>query len=242
MKILILSCNTGEGHHSAAKAIMDAAEARQIECELANPIAFKNEHAKRLVDAAYNNMIKRTPKLFGAVYKLGGMYDKTSLTSPVYYSTSLCAKALNKHIEDNNFDAVICTHLFGMEAMTAIRKRGLNSIPCYGVMTDYTCIPFFSETVLDGYIIPHADLTDEMVGKGIQRERIYPLGIPAGRKFSNHIGRSAARERLNIPDGYRVYLIMSGGVGCGNISTLCDEVLSTDDGEYIAYVLAGKNE
>ena len=71
MKILILSCNTGEGHHSAAKAIAEAAEKRGIEWELANPIAFKNERARKIVDTSYNNMIKKTPKLFGAVYRLG---------------------------------------------------------------------------------------------------------------------------------------------------------------------------
>ena len=136
MKLLILSCNTGEGHHSAARAIVEAAEKRGIECELANPIAFKNERARRIVDASYNNLIKKSPKLFGAVYKLGGMYEKTPLASPVYHTNALCAKPLNEHIQAKGFDAVICTHLFGMEAMTAIRRRGMNDIPCYGVMTE----------------------------------------------------------------------------------------------------------
>ncbi len=242
MKILILSCNTGEGHHSAAKAIAEAAEKRGIEWELANPIAFKNERARKIVDASYNNMIKKTPKLFGAVYRLGTMYDRTSLTSPVYYTTSLCAKPLNDYIRAKGFDAVICTHLFGMEAMTAIRRRKMNDIPVYGVMTDYTSIPFFGETELDGYIIPHGELAAETADKGVPADKIYPFGIPVAGKFSNRIGRDAARELLKAPKDRRVYLIMSGGVGCGGISDLCDELIRADDGEYLACVMAGKNE
>ena len=80
--------------------------------------------------------------------------------SPVYYANSKYAPGLREYIEGKGFDAVVSTHLFPMEALTAIRKKGGFNIPCYGVLTDYTCIPFFGETKLDGYFIPHEELRD----------------------------------------------------------------------------------
>ena len=48
------------------------------------------------------------------------------MISPVYFANGLYAKALEEYLNQEQFDAVICTHLFGMEAMTAIRKRHYN--------------------------------------------------------------------------------------------------------------------
>lgn len=59
-----------------------------------------------------------------------------------------------------------------METLTAIRKSGDFTVPCYGVLTDYTCIPFLAETDLDGYFIAHEDLRAELVEKGIPSDRI----------------------------------------------------------------------
>lgn len=40
MKILILSCNTGEGHHSAALAIKEVLDKRGLENEITDPVSF----------------------------------------------------------------------------------------------------------------------------------------------------------------------------------------------------------
>ena len=34
MRVLFLSCNTGEGHNSTAKAIISVLEARGVECRI----------------------------------------------------------------------------------------------------------------------------------------------------------------------------------------------------------------
>lgn len=49
MKILILSCDTGQGHNSAARAVEEAAGRRSIPCCLANPLSFggKNRAGSR---------------------------------------------------------------------------------------------------------------------------------------------------------------------------------------------------
>lgn len=241
MKILFLSCSTGEGHNSAARAIMEAAARRAIDCELADPVAFGSEKATKVVAVCYNGMIRRVPQLFGAVYKVGDLFERTGIPSPVYFANALYAKALGDYIVKGGFDAVICTHLYGMEAMTAVRRQPGGAVPCYGVLTDYTCIPFFAETALDGYFIPHEDLRQELEGKGIPPQRICATGIPVGERFSNRIGRKAARNYLMIPEDRRVYLVMSGGIGVSGLGELCDALSRAESGAYTAYVLTGRN-
>lgn len=241
-KLLILSCSTGEGHNSAAKALAEAAERAGICADIADPVAFGGERAKALVASCYNNMIKRSPALFGAVYQAGRAYSATGVKSPVYLANKLYSKALSDYIIGGGYRAVICTHLYGMEAVTAAYRKKMLDIPSYGVLTDYTCIPFIPETSLTAYFSPHPDLTGELVKKGIPEKLIFPLGIPVSGKFRPSLSRAQARERLGIPESGKMYLIMSGGVGCGNLSALCDVLFGCGGADFTAYVIAGRNE
>ncbi|MDY3862245.1 MAG: glycosyltransferase [Ruminococcus sp.] len=242
MKILLLSCSTGEGHNSAAKAIGEAAKRRKIEYVIADPVAFASEKAKNVVSSAYNNMIKHTPKMFGAVYKIGDLFERTGVKSPIYFANASYAENLDKYIRSGGFDAVICTHLFGMESMTAVRHKKNNPVPCYGVLTDYTCIPFFAEPSIDGYFIPHKDLTAELAGKGFDKSSLYPTGIPVSSRFTSHIGKEKARTLLGISGEKKVIMIMSGGVGCEKIKELCSEFLKIKDENLLIYFFTGRNE
>ena len=43
MKVLLLSCNTGEGHHSAALAVEAELQSRNIPCQLVDPMSFASD-------------------------------------------------------------------------------------------------------------------------------------------------------------------------------------------------------
>ena len=73
------------------------------------------------------------------------------------------------YIDRHDFDIVLTPHLYPAETMTYMKKKNLLHIPAVAVGTDYTCIPFWEETNLDYYVIPHEDLFPEYVKL---RERI----------------------------------------------------------------------
>ena len=51
MKILILSCGTGEGHNSAARAVEENLLKRNIFCEVKDVVSFRSEKAQKKVSA-----------------------------------------------------------------------------------------------------------------------------------------------------------------------------------------------
>ena len=59
-----------------------------------------------------------------------------------------------------------------------MKKKGMLQIPAAAIGTDYTCIPFWEETDLDAYFLPHEDCVSEYVHRGIPADRLYPYGIP----------------------------------------------------------------
>lgn len=240
--VLILTCSTGEGHNSAARALQSALFAAGIASEIADPVSFQSERMQHAVSSLYNNMIKKTPAVFGAIYKLGDLYSSTNLPSPVYWANAQYAQALQKYIITKAFDAVVCTHLYGMEVMTAIREKGRFQIPCYGVLTDYVCIPFIEETHMDLYFASCDRARQDLIDKGIPPHKIVVSGIPVHERFINHPDKTAARAQLHISPDKKIFLVMTGGVGCENMIGLCDEMVKSLKSDAELYVLTGKNE
>ncbi|MDR7871628.1 MAG: glycosyltransferase [Tissierellaceae bacterium] len=241
MKILILSCNTGEGHNSAANALYKGFTNYGIECEIADTLLFSGKRNTKLVTTSFNSIIKRAPKVFGAAYEVSGMYSSTKMNSPIYYANTLYGKKLFRYIADKQFDTIICTHLFAMESMTYIRKKYPLNAKCYGVLTDYTCVPFLAETDINGYFVPHMDIKIECTNRGMPERKIFPTGIPVDPKFNKSIEKSRARELLGIPKDKKMYLIMTGGLGFGKVTKLCEILNSENSDEAYIYVLVGKN-
>ena len=241
MKVLILSCDTGEGHNSAAAAVAGALTRKGIENRVFDPLVLAGKYAERFVSGAYTTIMKKAPSAFNALYRAGDIYSSTGITSPVYHANARYAANLRAFIETNGYDRVVCTHLYPMETLTAIRKAGDFTVPCYGVLTDYTCIPFLAETDLDGYFIAHEDLRAELVEKGIPSDRIIVTGIPVDEKFAHHMEKAAARNYLAIPQNQDVFLVMSGGIGVGNAGAICDEILRRHSGAFTVYILVGRN-
>ena len=241
-KVLILTCSTGEGHNSAARAIASVLEKKGIPCETADPVAFQSDRMEHMVSALYNATIKKAPAVFGAVYKLGDIYCNAGLPSPVYWANAHYSAALKQYILDNGFTRVICTHLYGMEAMTALRKRDGFDVPCYGVMTDYTCIPFMDETSLTGFFTPTQETKYHLISKGMPEETLTVTGIPVDDSFRRLPPKEEARRMLEIPEDRKVCLVMTGGVGCEIMESLCARLMEQIRPEGLVIVMTGKNE
>ena len=241
MKFLLLSSNTGEGHNSAARAIAEVANRMGIEAEIAESLSIGKPNKRVLIPFWYNTTIRVAPLVFSAVYHVGNLYDRSKLPSPFRVAGSFSAKKLGDYIREKQFDAVICTHFFGMEACDALRRKGKLTVPTFGILTDYTVTPFFCDANLDRYFLPHEELIPAAIRRGLPAEKIRCEGIPVSEKFHHRIGKAAARQMLDIPQDRRVYLIGCGGAGAGNIMNLCREILKQDSGDSIILVLTGRN-
>ncbi len=242
MKTLILSCDTGNGHNSAASALAEALSDKGHECAIADVIGFRGKVQQKLVSSAYYSIVRRTPYLFGMIYKAGDLFSKTGVTSPIYYANTLYAHNLLDYIKENDYQCIICTHLYAMEAMTYIRKHLDAHIPSFAVLTDYTCVPFFSEVTADGYFVPTPEAKQECILRGIDEEKIYTLGIPVHKRFAARVSKEEARRQLDIPPQKTVYLVMTGGVGCKNMIALCKRLVKSAHGDFIVYAFSGKNK
>ena len=94
MKVLILSCNTGEGHNSAGKAIKEYIESHGDQAEFIDLMMLSGKKTSNAVGGLYVNVVKHCPHLFGLVYRLGRLISSAKRKSPVYFACARLGKTI----------------------------------------------------------------------------------------------------------------------------------------------------
>ncbi len=232
MKVLVLSCNTGGGHNACGKYIKSEFNLNHIECDFVDYFSILDGKLSKKIEKLYLKAVKGQGKIFKGVYKLGETYNKTSIKSPVYELNKLARNKLLEYIRKNNYDLVICPHLFPAMAITALKKDGYD-IKLINVATDYTNIPFWNETTPDYFVIPHQSLKEEFIKKGIPEKVLLPIGIPISTDFVTR--KSCLILKKDKPN----ILVTSGSMGFGNLKDLVKRLLNDIDAYVI--VICGNN-
>ena len=240
MKILILSCGTGGGHNSAALAVKEELDRRNIENEFKEYLEIVNKRVKDYVNGLYIRSTKRNGKVFKAAYKLGELYRKTKIKSPVYALNSFSKKKLYEYIKDNKFDYVVTTHLFAAQALTTVKKQF--NIHFVAIATDYVCIPFWEETNPDYFIIPSGELKKGFLERGIKEEKLIPLGIPVSANFSLEYDKENEKEELNLSKDKKYILILTGSMGFGNTIDILEKLEEKAENNIGFIVSCGNNK
>ena len=244
-KALILSCNTGQGHNTAARAILAELESRGIACEMQDALSFASQFISNAVCGIYNKATIRIPGVLGAGISTAKLTDKVfKKNSPCYVANLPYAAKLFRYIKENDFDTVIMPHVFPAEALTWAERRlpDKDVLRTCFVATDYCYPPFLSETELDLYFIPHEDLRESFVAAGVPREKIVVSGIPVAADFRAALTKEEARAQLGIPMDEKLLLVMTGSMGYGNTEELVAKLLEKLPPKTRVYVMGGNNE
>lgn len=241
MKVLILSCSTGQGHNSAAKAIYEWFCDNGVECEFKDAFSIVGDKAPVRASNIYSTIAGKAPYVFGGAYHIAGFISNTKVKSPVYAANMLWAGKVEQYIRENRFDVVLTSHLFVAQVLTHLKRKGRINVFAVGIMTDYTSSPFWEETELDRYMIPHGDLISEYVKRGLPAEKLIPTGIPVSNQYKRVYSKSEARTILRLPKNAYTILIMTGSMGFGHVEDLIDEILARLGENACIIVMSGNN-
>lgn len=244
MKVLILTCKTGQGHNSSATAIKQAFDHRGIECDIVDNVALMSKIGAKLMDDLFTGIYLHMPKFFDRGYSMSefkiGHFSSARLFAKVL---NMFSRGLRKHIAKNGYTHVITVHLLSAVMISEMNsKKPLRTHTSF-LSTDYTLLPFISGTALDMYFLPHRDLGKLFSEKGISEEKHRDTGIPVRSDFlCCDLTKSDARAALNIPNDAKVVFIMGGSMGCGPIEELVESIASIEDDKLRILVSCGTNK
>ena len=243
MKVIVLSCNTGEGHNTAGNAIIEGMHARGVEADMVNALALMGVKRSKLICGTYIKMVRKIPALFGFIYNLALLTSTHRFKSVLYYVNKPSQDKLYDYIVQNDYDTVVLPHLFLAETITSIRKnKAITNFKCYAIATDYTCIPFWEDLEMDGIVIGHKSQLGEMIERGLDPKLLAPLGIPVSAKFAKAYDKAETRAKLGLGGTELIYLIMTGSMGFGNVNAILTPLLAACGEKDKILVLGGRNE
>lgn len=220
-KVLLLSCNTGQGHNSCAQAVKEYFEGRNVQCEVLDSLDFISEGFGRFMSWGHSFMYRHIPGLF----RWGYGYSKAhpwvfKQNSGIYKILTAGAERLYSYITDKIFDTVICTHVFSAIILTHLQKRHRISARTAFVGTDYTFYPGMGACSLQKYFIASESLTYAYRNLGIPGKKVIASGIPVQQKFWKQTDKGEAKQMLGIDRKNKHLLMMCGSMGCGPMAKM----------------------
>lgn len=242
MKAMILSTHTGGGHDAAAAAIAEALEEAGVTCKVVDCVAFGGKWFSKAVSGVYVKTVQHAPDSFGRIYHLGEKISTPRWKSPVYLVNATYAHRMAKAVADFGADMVVCTHMFGGQSMTHLKRHGEYKGLLAMVMTDYTLSPFMEDIQADILFVSHKGVMQECLDKKIPPQTLVPLGIPVSLKCCPCTDKRAAKRAAGLDENRRQVLLVGGSMGAGSLPDTMRAVLDGMGESDCLTVVCGSNE
>lgn len=214
--VLLLSCSTGQGHNSCAKAIKEYFELQNVACEIRDSFDFLSERFAKFISWGHSFVYRYIPGLFRWGYQYSekhpGIFGDRSW---IYRLLTAGAKSLRQYIVNGRYDTVICTHVFSAIMLTYIQKHFPLTVQTAFVATDYTCYPGMNACGLRKNFVSSEDQVDTYSKCGFHSSHTVATGIPICRSFFQIREKADAKRQLQISEKNAHLLVMSGSMGCG---------------------------
>ena len=243
MRVLILSCNTGEGHNSCAKALKEIFESKGHHCIIEDSLRFISQNTSDVISKGHTFVYRNLPGLFRWGYRYAETHSEIYRKGTVlrkYFASG--QKRLADYIDNEGFDTVICTHVFSGVILTDAKKKCRTSFKTAFVATDYTCSPTTEASSLDVYFIPDESIRKEYTDYGIPSEKLKASGIPVRQMFYRKNSFTSAKSTFGIAPDSRHILVMCGSMGCGPIENLTNNIANRLDDNEEMTIVCGTNQ
>lgn len=221
MKLLILSSNNGGGHNSTATAIREYYESQGFEVTVRDCLSFLSENVSEFISMSHIMIYRHLPWLTEDTYKnshlTNTMFEENH---PLRQIIDLGKFSLRKYIREEQFDTIICTHVFGAMMLSAALQDEDHPVKTAIVETDYCNTPGSANNDMDYHFLPDESLKQELIFRGVPKEKIVISGIPVKKRVIHHIGRQAAKKLYGVPSDHANIILMGGSMGCGPIPKL----------------------
>lgn len=232
-KVLILSASTGQGHNQAADSLSVAFKKRGFETSRRDFLEGSSKLLLALFVGSYEVSAMNFPGMYGLFYKLTNNPTINTLSTIPFY---LVRKRVFNMIKEENPDLIVTTHPLSICLISGLKRMGVK-VPFISIVTDFKAHYTYVSKSTDLYITGSKFTKNWLIKKGINEDKIYPLGIPIKEDF---FLRDPNIDDIK-QDGYFNVLLMSGSMGLRNISFVLEELLKNPNKLRIT-VICGNNK
>jgi len=241
LRVILMYISEVSGHHSATLAIEKAIKRLSPDAEVLNINAFNytNPVAEKVINHIYMGVIKATPGIWDYLYDNPVIVKRIEkLKQRVHKMNSPKFKALFDKFKP---DVVACTQAFPCGMVADFKNAYSSNLPLIGILTDYIPHAYWVYDKIDYYITPSEEVAARLSRKGVDAQKIHPLGIPFDPKFTQPVLKEQSCRKLGLNPQINTVLIMGGGQGLGPIKTVVKD-LEKCRGDIQEIVVCGTNK
>ena len=222
MRLLILSSDTGEGHNSAAEALVSAAKQAGLEVSLRKPLE-ESAPINRSLANLYNFILTHRPgwmRFF--LYVINALKPNEGI---IFYWP--VQRYIQRFLLSENPDIILSVHpMLNHMIQRWISEQGA-AIRCYTLVTD-PFPPFWkgwASPYVNGYFVTTAEAAEALTARGINQKKITLISMPVRDQFRPQSADEVARLRVDLGlDQGEIVLVSGGARGGGPLFQLVETV------------------
>ena len=228
----------------AANALSEYIKAKEPESVvlIEDTLQYISPTLNKAITEGYVYLATKTPKLFGSMYYSS---DKDSqintLRKTFEIATTTVSSSLKPLIDEFRPDIVVSTHPFASEIFASLRKRENIHIPIISIVTDFGVHKNYINESIEAYIVSSEEMADNMVERGVSRNKIHVYGIPVKQSFYKSDETKENLKEEGLDPGLPTILIMAGSFGVTDVLKIYHKIVKSN-AEFQIIVITGKNE
>lgn len=242
MNILILTSDFGGGHIKATEAIDEHLKFKNLDynVKILNTLDYLHPSFNKMTTSFYSECLKKFPLIITMMYYYSE--SKRSLVDILTLVLNNLSKKLIPIINEFNTDVIISTHPFSTEMISYLKKIGnIKNVKLINLLTDYAPHKLWIHDYVDAYITATEQMTEDMIKRGVDKDIIYPIGIPVGVDFLKSYEKSEIFESIGFDENNFTILLMSGSSGVDYVIEIFKTLLSINKPLQII-IITGNNK
>lgn len=229
MNILILTGRFGMGHYSAASAIKEEIEScySDMKIDIVDVVEYLVPETSKYVYRSFDVLVSKFSNLYNLFNKAMGQKCVVPLKGRFI-------SKLDKLIDKYSPEIIISTLPISSQYISAYKMLKKINIPLITYITDISWHDEWIAQNTNYYFVGSIKVKEELIKKGIDKEKIKVSGIPVKSKFK-------INKEINNNSLKRNLLIMGGGLGLIELDNELFNKLNNEE-NIKTTVIAGNNK
>jgi 1,2-diacylglycerol 3-beta-galactosyltransferase len=244
-RLLILFCDTGGGHRSAAHAVAEALHdlhGDSAQVELLDALGDCLPPPLDRLGSAYPHMVGLRGWPWATGYHLSNGPHRAAPVKGGW--RSLVHSAVLRLLRNHPADVILCCHPAFNDPLLRALTQAKARTPLVTLVTDLIAAHalWFAPGVTR-CLVPTEGARQRALACGVPAERVLVTGLPVSGSFAAAAREDplVVRQRLRLRPGLPVVLVVSGAEGMGPLRRLCRTVAESGVRAQLA-VITGRNE
>lgn len=244
-RILVVYATYGNGHRIVAEYIKKSFKKKDenISVKTIDILDYSSPFIKTVSKKIFEKtMFSKIPIIWELIYKFYNNKYRSIGTKKMCYKL-YDKNNLRKEVVKYKPDVVISTHYFGSMLMEKYKKEGLINSKLYTIITDYEIHEFWTKSFKseEAIIVSNKEMKNDLLKKGISRNKIKVYGIPLSDNFMQDLDIDDLKRKLKLDNDRKTILFFGGGNNSKSSLAFLKKALNYDANFNILFI-AGKNK